>query len=298
MPSIKTRTRKTKYDYLITDKQAILHGIEVQRRMKQQYNSKVKQEAKKFQAMLNALPFDVAILCANEDIRPFMLSAASFSAKSLKCYSEKARGVAIGNLLKSLTGTVAEKRNELGSLFRTNEGETRNGVVKNKFAKTGERKFVRDIQAALRRRGVAYDVHRQGGRIKSMSWQGRCLLFNFTPCTGRNLDALLVSADSEKEAKILARADASCWLAFGELKSGIDKAGADERWKTASGMIHWTRRNLRGYKSVPIFFAATTIVPTMAKEILSELRTGKLAFVSNMTKSDQRAALTDWLTGL
>lgn len=294
----KRKARKTKYDYLVTDSQAILRGNEVYRRMKQQYNTQVERGVKAFRALLDTLPFNVAILCVNEDVRPFMLRAASFSGKSLKCYSEEAKIAAIGKLLKSLSGSVEEKKDKLANLLRINEGETRNGVVKNKFAKAGERKLVREILAALRRRGITYHVRREGDRVKSVSWAGRCLLFNFTPFTERNLDILLVAADGDAEARTLARAGASSWLAFGELKSGVDAAGADERWKTASGMIYRTRRKLRGYASVPIFFAARTIQRIMAKEIRADLKSSKLACAANMTKPDQRTDLADWLTGL
>jgi len=300
--SAKTKTarqpRKTKYDYLVTGDQTIIHGNEMYRRMKQQYNVHVERAAKTFRSLLDTLPFNAAILCVNEDIRPFMLRAASFSGKSLKCYSEEALTVAIGKLLKSQTGTVDEKKDKLVNLLRINEGETRNGVVKNKFAKVGEKKLVREILASLRRQGITCHVRREGGRVKSVSWNGRCLLLNFTPCTDRNLDVLLVEADSDAEARSRARDSASNWLAFGELKSGVDRAAADERWKTASGMIYRTRRKLRGYASVPIFFAAATIQPIMAKEIRSDLKSGKLGFAANMTKPDQRTALADWLTGL
>ena len=88
--------------------------------------------------------------------------------------------------------------------------------------------------------------------LNGLSWktneQPRTLLFNLTPPKfSKNIDLCLVALDAasfstEKQMRA-ALVQPETYLAFGELKSGYDPAGADEHWKTAQSAIIRIREN-------------------------------------------------------
>ena len=87
------------------------------------------------------------------------------------------------------------------------------------------------------------------------------------------------------------------YLACGELKGGIDPAGADEHWKTAGSGLERIRRRF-GRRCPKLFFAASAIESAMAKEIFAQLKTGKLTHAANVTVEKQLEDLTQWLVSL
>ena len=89
---------------------------------------------------------------------------------------------------------------------------------------------------------------------------------------------------------------ATKYLALGELKGGIDPAGADEHWKTARSSLE---RIISGFEKerhgVQIFFIAAAIARAMAEEIWEWLESGKLRNAGNLTNSDHVAGVCRWL---
>jgi type II restriction enzyme len=86
---------------------------------------------------------------------------------------------------------------------------------------------------------------------------------------------------------------------LGELKGGIDPAGADEHWKTARtalGRIQtvFARNELKPHT----FFMGTAIAKKMAQEIWDELEAGTLENAANMTIDDQVVSISRWLCNL
>jgi len=89
------------------------------------------------------------------------------------------------------------------------------------------------------------------------------------------------------------------FIALGELKGGIDPAGADEHWKTAKTAID---RIVEGFKSVnlnpKIFYIGAAIESKMATEIFSNLESGYINNAANLTKDEHMTSITDWLVNL
>ena len=86
---------------------------------------------------------------------------------------------------------------------------------------------------------------------------------------------------------------------LGELKGGIDPAGADEHWKTGNTALSRIRS---AYKSVgiPILtsFIAAAIEAKMASEIWKQLEEGVLSNAANITVDQQLTMYCDWLIKL
>lgn len=93
--------------------------------------------------------------------------------------------------------------------------------------------------------------------------------------------------------------DTSAYVAFGELKGGIDPASADEHWKTARTALSRIREAFLKQKLTPhTFFIGAAIETKMSNEIWGMLERGELENAANLTNEEQIASLTRWLCGL
>lgn len=89
------------------------------------------------------------------------------------------------------------------------------------------------------------------------------------------------------------------FIAFGELKGGIDPAGADEHWKTAQTALTRIKLAFANENLSPdLFFIGAIITDSMAQEIWDQLEDGTLKNAANLTKPDQVASLSNWLVEL
>ena len=89
------------------------------------------------------------------------------------------------------------------------------------------------------------------------------------------------------------------YIALGELKGGIDPAGADEHWKTARTALTRIRESFEKVKHNPLlFFVGAAIEAKMATEIWSQLQNDLLANAANLTDDNQLASVSRWLCNL
>src|SRR5215210_5013030 len=89
------------------------------------------------------------------------------------------------------------------------------------------------------------------------------------------------------------------YVALGELKGGIDPAGADEHWKTARTALLRIREAFSSHGLAPAsFFVGAAIVKGMAEEIWTQLENGALTNAANLTDANQVASLCRWLVNL
>lgn len=120
---------------------------------------------------------------------------------------------------------------------------------------------------------------------------------------GKNVDICLLHATPDqyrlKSRQLLAVQGAGLYVALGELKGGIDPAGADEHWKTANAHLGRIRRSFAFFGNMPkLFFVGSAIEPSMASEIWSQLESGELANAANLTDPQQVVSLVSWLCSL
>ena len=87
---------------------------------------------------------------------------------------------------------------------------------------------------------------------------------------------------------------------FGELKGGIDPAGADEHWKTGNSALNRIRTSFTsaGYPRILTSFVGAAIERSMAEEIYSQLQAGILTNATNLTNNNQLIAFCNWLIEL
>jgi len=139
--------------------------------------------------------------------------------------------------------------------------------------------------------------------LGGISWQrngkNRTLIFNLTvPLVKNNVDLCLFNLSSQElEASKYALPES--YIALGELKGGIDPAGADEHWKTARTSLERIQKSFGEAGQKPhTFFIGTAIEKKMAGEIWSELKNGSLSNAANLNDERQIASVSRWLCTL
>lgn len=140
--------------------------------------------------------------------------------------------------------------------------------------------------------------------MKAISWKNErgCRTFAFNlniPVIGKNIDLCLFDCAHGQYGGGSIVSQTKSVIMLGELKGGIDPAGADEHWKTASTALDRMRNSFREHNPVlQTSFVGAAIENSMAEEIFAQLQTNKLSFAANLTKPDQMYEYCKWLLSL
>jgi hypothetical protein len=231
---------------------------------------------------------------------------------------EAIRGL-IRNFLEPAGANFIE---ELVFRFLLTRGDTLGGSMRNVGGFMAQCKLTRSIISYLTVAGKGYKwLHGETNtwasnpeddsdielHLKGLNWQfngkERTLIYNLTvPFLRNNVDLCLFDcspANLSKTAINRATNDAALYIALGELKGGIDPAGADEHWKTARTALTRIREAFAEHKASPkIFFIGGAIEQKMATEIWTMLKSGLLDNAGNLTDEKQIASITSWLCKL
>jgi len=256
-------------------------------------------------------------LAKMKDIRPGLLTAAGVSDKAANHLEESDKDDAIAGLIDNFLEPAGDKFvEELVFRFLLTRGDTLGGSMRNIGGFIAQRKLTRSIISCLRLAGIPYWwLHSQVNTwasapeddadvelsLKGLSWTNekgaRTLLYNLTvPLVQNNVDLCLVNGDY---AQIIKHGydNPEIYIALGELKGGIDPAGADEHWKTARTALDRIHVAFREYNPAT-FFIGAAIETKMAAEIWALLENGTIDNAANLTDDNQIAAITRWLCAL
>jgi len=207
---------------------------------------------------------------------------------------------------------------ELVFRFLLTRGDTLGGSMRNIGGFMAQKKLTRSIIAHLKLAGKTCKwLHSETDRwaglpkddadielyLRGLCWESRekarTLVYNLTvPFFRNNVDLCLfdcsagdLDRDKYKEPGL--------YIALGELKGGIDPAGADEHWKTARTALDRIHKAFAKHKLKPhTFFIGAAIESKMAAEIWSLLKRGTLENAGNLTDEDQIASVTRWICSL
>lgn len=141
--------------------------------------------------------------------------------------------------------------------------------------------------------------------IKAIRWnydnKTRLLCYDITvPIVKKNIDIVIFNTNkidiSHSKQFNEFKKNPSNYLILGELKGGIDPAGADEHWKTASTALTRIRDAFKKEdKEIFTLFIGAAIELAMAKEIYEQCTSGQLTKCANLTKDNQLIEICDWL---
>jgi type II restriction enzyme len=121
------------------------------------------------------------------------------------------------------------------------------------------------------------------------------------PTVSKNVDLSILEGtiDDLKRGKTSIIHDSGKYIALGELKGGLDPAGADEHWKTANSALERIRKSFSKRKLKPkTFFIGAAIENSMASEIYKQLKNGTMNNAANLTDDDQLTNICEWILSL
>ena len=183
--------------------------------------------------------------------------------------------------------------------FMLTRGDSLGGASRNLAGANAKNQFADATLRALESKGLYHSIERSKKGIRnidSVSWGQRVMLFDRKPrLVGNNIDVIVLQVGGDKSVRELLE-DRNAYVACGEIKGGIDPAGADEHWKTAHAALERIRSSF-GLQPPALFFAAAAIENSMAQEIFAQLRNNSLTCAANLTKPDQVSDLAQWLVG-
>ncbi|MBP5511687.1 MAG: type II site-specific deoxyribonuclease [Kiritimatiellae bacterium] len=248
------------------------------------------------------------------DLRPTLLLAAGYSVKAQGNMDDDDKERLLEEFVKQVLRPFGKKYvDEIVYRYLLSLGEQLGGRMRNAIGVMAKEKLSCKIVAQLRVNGFLFAVHSEGKWIdgtqctrhdeeyaKAIKWQNgeyqRMLVHNVNiPGVSKNVDLVVFnkvadSIDAKSLAPILA--DQKNYVVMGELKGGIDPAGADEHWKTARAALDRIRAT---FKKVYIAFVGGAIEKAMAEEIYNQLQSGLLDYAANLTNDAQLSSFCDWL---
>jgi len=283
---------------LVTTHQAICAGFLAQAKEKSSKAAPHLKEAKKISALLaktNSIESVLQILPIED-----LASAMGFSEKAQNKFSSKELKDLAEEMLKTVfKGAGKEFREEILYRFLLTRGDTLGGSMRNVTGAMAQRSFTSAIAEALNDKKIKFQVFKGSeDKVKWIQWTNRTLIFDYKPkFIDKNIDVILLKTRVGVSGEIPSLEDPSFYLCCGELKGGIDPAGADEHWKTARTALERIRQKFK--KDCPhLFFAANAIEESMAKEIFNMLCAGELAYAVNLNNKKQLTELSHWLITL
>lgn len=257
------------------------------------------------------------------NIRPFLLTASGLSDKSMNYLTEEDQTAAIMELIeKFLKPAGKDYIDEATCRYLLIKGDAVGGTMRNKIGALGQEKLIRAIFSSMDVQGLPCDwlpdddksftwkrksVGEAGieSQVKALHWKNgnghRILAFNMTvPTVKKNVDICLFRSNTGEydKGKIVRYPERA--IMFGELKGGIDPAGADEHWKTGNTALIRIREAFAsaGYPDIKTSFVGAAIENAMAGEIFGQLQDGVLSNAANLTDTNQLIEYCNWLIQL
>ena len=283
---------------LVTSREEVCRGFLGQAQSKSQKATPYVQEAQELWSTLQQVSqpdqlFDRVPLRT-------LATAMGFSDKAQGYFPEAELREAIKPVLDLITKkSGGDFRTEILYRFLLTRGDTLGGEMRNVTGESGPTKFIAAVIKAAKERGLEHAVfHGKTGekKIKGIAWNERVLFLDYKPkLIDKNVDVILLQNPTPPDVRPEHLEDKALYLACGELKGGIDPAGADEHWKTAGSALERIRERF-GHHCPKLFFAASAIEAAMANEIYDQLKSGKLTHAANLTIEKQLEDLASWVT--
>lgn len=252
------------------------------------------------------------------DIRRGLIAASGVSEKAIKHLGEEGCVDSIREFIKNFLKPSGDNfKEELIFRFLLNRGDSFGGSMRNIVGAIAQKKLSLSITSSLNLAYIEfYWLSNNVGRwisskksgveiemdgLKGLSWKTqkneyRTLLFNIkVPFIGNNIDIILLKTFYNQNLQEAIKKPEN-YIALGELKGGIDPAGADEHWKTAKTAIDRIKTSFAKEDYNPyVFFIGAAIESKMATEIYENLKSGYINNAGNLTKPEHIISVVKWL---
>ena len=260
-------------------------------------------------------------LIADTRIKKALVEAAGISTKANNyLQNEDVEKIVLEFIKTYLEPAGANFAEELVYRFLLTKGDALGGRMRNIAGAIANEKLTRFIAAQLRMQNIPHhfllkdsvqwmeaktlsvEMFASVKAIRCDSSSGlRELIYNLTvPVVKKNIDISIFNATTESlktpTDKKIFFANPANYLALGELKGGVDPAGADEHWKTANTALDRIRNSFnKAHYLVHTFFVGSAIEASMAKEIYAQCVSSQLESCANLSNDEQLAELCCWL---
>ncbi len=252
-------------------------------------------------------------------IRESLIEAAGISVKAKAHLSDEDKDRLLTDFIdRILILAGIDYIDEIIYRYLLTSGDALGGKMRNIVGSIANEKFNRFVISQLQICGISFSFATKDGgfvdgetykidlaeTIKAIRWkisngEERLLIYNINiPQVSKNIDIVLLNkfTESTKGEKLkVILSDRENYLSIGELKGGIDPAGADEHWKTANTALSRVRKV---FDRLPLMFIVAAIESAMSIEIFAQYQSGDLANCANLTSDEQLAALCEWLVGI
>lgn len=217
----------------------------------------------------------------------FILAACMLSKKSIQHFSHDE---IISYLSKNIDFTrITEQNylNELEKFYLLSCGDSIGGKMRNIIGQKGNQLFVEYFESYLNQNQIEFSVKINGDNIQIIETKDYVVLFNKKPkFIGKSVDFIILKKDNKGNYDI---EDPMSYISLGELKAGIDPAGADEHWKTAATAISRIHHSFNkvDLQTPNLFFIGGAISRHMATEIIDLIQHKKIKNAANLNYSKQ-----------
>jgi len=302
---------------LVTSREQTRAGFVAFALEKNRRSTPIIEEAKTFKVLASKVRTAKELLKI-KDIRFALITAAGLSDKAETYFSETDKDKAILNLIENFLEPAGKYFvEEAVYRYLLIKGDTLGGSMRNIVGMLAQQKLIRALLSNFSISGISYQWLDNKSkkweenlsndfaieeRLKALLWKtprgkSRVLAFNLNiPIVKNNIDICLFNADIKTydNGKIVNTPNKI--LMLGELKGGIDPAGADEHWKTGNTALNRIRNSF-GKNNLQIFtsFIAAAIEKKMAMEIFEQLKNKTLSYAANLTIDAQVVHYCKWL---
>lgn len=251
------------------------------------------------------------------NFRDELIDAAGFSVKSRKFLTDKDIDEFLKSFLDKFSSkNISEIKEDIIFRYLLTRGDALGGKMRNIIGNLGEIKFISFLLDNLREKKLKTKIifkdksivekirsNIQINDIKYIGWQiknkNRVMAFNLNiPITKKNIDVVVFDAKISNFVNNLEylKKEPKKYTVLGELKGGIDPAGADEHWKTASTSLYRIRDSFKKKEAkIYTFFVGAAIENSMSIEIFNLYENDKKFNCANLNNDQQLKSLSNWI---
>ncbi|HCG8591130.1 TPA: hypothetical protein NJ540_003907 [Vibrio parahaemolyticus] len=224
----------------------------------------------------------------------FMIAACMLSEKSLKYVSAPEQIAALVDFNQMNNSLYV---NELVRRYYLTFGDSLGGTMRNAVGGVGQTKLDDAIfnKLIMLGKNPVRLLNSSQTKAAAIVWADRVVIFDKKPkFIDKSVDIIVIRkspletiATQADLKNLIERVDD--YTCAGELKSGIDPAGADEHWKTAKSALDRINTVFSGMGKITpnLLFIGAAIESAMSIEIFNLLQSGWLAGAANLNNTNQ-----------
>lgn len=279
---------------LVTTQEEIVEGFAWQAERKAKLAEEYRKKSQYVLSKIDEIE-DIDEIREDEDLFDFFTAACMLSQKSLNHLPEYLQNEILEELIDVDKLDNPAYVRELESRYFLTSGDSLGGSMRNIIGKSAQVELSERIIRRLYGKGHSPEIikNRSKTKIQEIHWPNRRIFFDKVPgFIGKSIDIIVVKGHSALIGDTENPKDYTC---CGELKGGVDPAGADEHWKTAMSALTRIEEIFRDNEfNIPnLVFIGRAIEHSMAEEIYAMLENGWLAGAANINNRGQLDEVID-----